>query len=573
MIDAEGFIPNIAADELLRAAANELLAAISAKFPKCPEHRFVTLSAPAEFTQAINNSVQRVAAYDVAPAERVQAVSTAARAAEALALAASIAGSLPESGLGARGNLAFSRSAIGKADAIELAPIVVGFTEPVHTSNDGQEPETNSSFGWLLGPKAVIDPKWQELTFVHPVKPYELYADLSLPGWWPWFKLKTYTAWAPNWRQAVNSTATLDTSTETVERTVKVPMRHNAGDMDGLTTVLLKAAAVPVLGAPRIARVEPNMVSPCDGQIDFQIWGDNVWRASVVHLGGRAIDREQKVGDGSMTTAIKVLPDMRGIVASVDISQIPIRRDAEGTLTVWTPDGRDTTAISFYDELQKDNTCKKKAQARPQAKPSAPSISALRPGRISACAGMAKFQLLGVNLTANSQINVGGVVATEVAVLPSKRGLSFNLKVSDIVAIENQTATVSVSTGGGDASATLDFSDHRKTDNTCIAAQEFAQPTITGIVPNRISVCASKVSLTAKGTNLRAPVEAGLGGVIASAVEELPPMDGTLARFEVDLAKSRNDFMGLSNTTAGIRTAHGLASISVALAGKPLDCK
>ena len=556
----------------LSKAANEILDAIAAKVPSCQRHKFVGLRPPPEFSQAIQDSTQRVAAYDVAPAERVQSVSTAARATEALALAASIAGSLPTSGLGAVGNLAFSRSAVGKADAIELAPIVVGFTEPVHTDSNAPNSKTNSSFGWLLGPKAVIEPEKQELTFVHPVKPYELYADLSLPGWWPWFGLKSYTAWAPNWRHAVDSAVTMDLSSETVVRTIKVPMRTNAGDMDGLTTVLLKAAAVPVLGAPRIVRVEPNTVSPCDGRIDFQIWGDNVWRASMVHLGGRAIDREQRADNGSMTTAIKVLPDMRGIVASVDISEIPIRRGAGGTLTVWTPDGRDSVAIPFYDELKKDDTCRLREQAVPRVKPGAPSISVLRPGWVSACTGTIKFLLLGANLTADSQINVRGVAATGVAVLPSKRGLSFGLNVADIPTLEKETATVTVSTVGGDTSASLTFLDRRKTDGSCVTAHALQIPSIVRIVPNRISVCAPKVSLTVQGVNLDAPVEARLGGVAASAVEELAPVNGTLARFEVDLAASRNDFVGMAKATAEIRTAHGLASIDITLEGELTDC-
>lgn len=554
-------------------AANEVLDAIGTEFPKCKRHSFEGLSAPTEFNQAIQVSAQRVAVYDVAPAEKVQVVSTAARAAEALALAVSVVGSRVTSSVGSSGNLGFLRSVVGKADAIELAPIVVGFTEPVHIRNDGNKPETNSSFGWLFGPKAVIDPKRKELTFVHPVKPHELYADLSLPGWWPWFRLKTYTAWAPNWRPATDSAATLDISGETVARTVKVPMRHNAGDMDGLTTMLLKAASMPVLGAPRIVRIEPSVVSPCDGRIDFQIWGDNVWRTSMVHLGGRTIDKEQNFDDSSTTTTIKVLPDMRGIVASVDMSKIPIRRGPGGTLTVWTPDGRDTVEISFYDELEKDNTCRTKALAAPRVEPGAPSISVLRPGRVSACAGTVKFQLLGGNLTTNPQINVGGIAATGVSVLPSKNGLSFDLNVADIPAIENKIATVSVSTEGGDTLATLAFFDRRKTDGSCVTAQTLSKPIITGIVPDQISVCTTKVLLTAQGANLGAPVEARFGGIMASTVEELPPMNGTLARFEVDLKASRNDFVGMVDATAEIRTPHGLAFINVVLMGKPSDCE
>ena len=548
-------------------AANELQDAIASKFPNCKQkNKFKDLSVPDKFKRVLRFAAQRVAAYDVAPAEKVQPVSTAARATEALTLAASMVDSLPESGLGARGNLAFSRSAVGKADAIELAPIVVGFAEPVHTVSGKK---TKSSFGWLLGPKAVVKPKEQELAFVHPIKPYELYADLSLPGWWPWFKLKTYTAWAPNWRRT-DSTTTMDISGNNLVRTIKVPMRPKAGDMDGLTTMLLKEADVPVLEAPQIVSVEPKVISPCDGRVDFQIWGDNVWRTSMVHFGGRAIDREQIADDGSVATAIKVLPDMRGIVASVDISQAPIRRGTTGLLTIWTPDGRDTMKIKFHNILNKDNSCGKRSG--PPRKSEAPTIGELRPARVSSCAGMVKFQLMGSNLTSNAKVNIGGVEGTNVATLPSKKGLAFDLDISQIKAIEKRKALVSVSTEGGDASTVLAFSDHRKSNNECGSTQEMKKPTISKIVPSQISICTSEVSFTAEGTNIYAPVEARLGGVTASVFEELPPKNGTLVRFKVDLSKFRKTFVGLETTTADIRTTVGLASIDITLKGKHDDC-
>ena len=549
---------------ILGSAVNEVLSAVGAKFPNCQQERFLSLLTPPEFVQAIRDSVQRVAVYDVAPAERVQPVSTAARAVEALALAASIAGSLPESGLGARNNLAFSRSAVGKVDAIELAPIVVGFTEPVYTKPDDDDGSTksNSSFGWLLGPKAVIKAKEQELAFQHPIKPYELYADLSLPGWWPEFQLKTYTAWAPNWRRT-DSTATMDTtvSGEKLERIVKIPMRTNAGDMDGLTTVLLKAASVPLLGAPQILRVEPEEVSPCDGQVEFQIWGHNVWRASLVHLGGRAIDRDQ-VKESSSTTAIKVLPDMRGILASIDLSANPIRRDKkEGTtITVWTPDGRDTAKIRFSDVLQADGECKESPEGGPPQKPGAPTISVLRPGRVSACAGTVKFRLLGTNLSADAQINVGGAAATGITMLPSEKGLSFDLNVADIAAIENQVAMVMVSTEGGDTSGTLAFSDVRTVENTCVSARVLTQPTISELRPARVSACAGTVKFQLLGTNLSADAQISVGGAAATEIAVLPSEKGL--SFDLNVA----DIAAIEDETAtvSVLTEGGDASVPLA---------
>jgi len=336
-------------------AANKFLDAVASKNENCRVTLFEQAFGPPPdaFKNALKNATKRVSIYDVAPAERVQPVSTASRAAEAVSLAASIAGTLPNYGLGTSGNFAFTRSAIGKADALELAPIVVGFAEP--KSNQNKE---RAAFGWLLGPKAVLKPSEKKLVFVHPVKPYELHADLSLPAWWPEFKLKTYTAWAPNWRSASTTGKTMVTTNEVLMREVTVPMRRNSGDMDGLTKVLLNASrATALLGIPRIVGVEPSEISPCDGTVHFQIWGENIWRTSMVHLGGDFVDsRSTSSGNGS--AAIKVLPDMRGIVASIDISNLPIRRGSKATLTVWTPDGHDTKQIPFVERL-KGNSCKR----------------------------------------------------------------------------------------------------------------------------------------------------------------------------------------------------------------------
>lgn len=338
----------------LVVAADEVLAALRAKYPQC------LLSVPAQspplvFVEAIKQYPQRVAVYEVAPTERVQAVSTAARAADAVALAASIAGTLPTYGLGASGNIGFSRSAVGKADALELAPIVVGFAEPSIINKDQ---EMLSSFGWLLGPKAILDPEKQELKFVQPLKPYDLYADLSLPGWWPEFNITAYSAWAPNWRDPKGMGRTLDISQQkTLVRTMKVPMRNNFSDMEGLNTLLRKAANQPVLDAPRIAYIEPNEVSPCDGVIDFQIWGDNVWRTNMVYIGGKLIDGQISNGDGNTISAIRLLPDMHGIVVTLKVSDLPMRRGDGVELAVWTPDGHDTKKVKFRKQLQKDGKC------------------------------------------------------------------------------------------------------------------------------------------------------------------------------------------------------------------------
>lgn len=550
---------------LLLDAADEVLAALMERNPQCTivESNYPV---PKTFVKAIKQSTQRVAVYEVAPTERVQAVSTAARAADAVALAASIAGTLPTYGLGASGNFAFSRSAVGKADALELAPIVVGFAEPGSSINgEGRM----SSFGWLLGPKAVLDPEEQKMKLIHSLKPYDLYADLSIPGWWPEFDLKTYSAWAPNWRDRNGAGRTLDiVQQRTLERTLKVSMRNNFSDMEGLTTMLLRASHQPVLDAPRIAQVEPRKVSPCDGDIDFQIWGDNIWRANMVILGGKLLDGHYSNGTGSATNAIRLLPDMHGIVASLNVRDIPLRRGSgkkhEVNLDVWTPDGHDFTMIEFDEEqLQKDGTCSPKNAGAPK-KADAPKITAIRPATVSACDGKLSFQIMGENLTADSVITVGGIAVTPVKALPSKAGLTFDLDPGKIRKIgAAHEAIVRLSNAGGDASANLTYSALKNKDGKCI---DVSAPNIVSVIPNKLSLCGGEISITVTGSNLFTPQEATLGTVKATSVQELSPNDGTVVNLTVDMKTSSAAFKGLADATISVRTKNGIAKTNVMLA-------
>lgn len=435
------------------------------------ENRCFGLPVPPEFHAVIKSTDLRVAAYDVVPAERVQPVSTAARAADAVALAASIAGTLPTHGLGLSGNFAFSRSAVGKADALELAPIVVGFTEPVEdTSSSAESNKTgHAGFGWLLGPRIILKPEGQKLAFAHPVKPYELHADLSLPGWWPHFKIKAYSAWAPDWQEAGAGITMKVDKKKSLLRTVKVPMRHNSGDMSGLTSLLKKEAKQPSLDVPIIDGVTPNEVSACDGDIDFQIWGENVWRASQVHLGGRVINRDGTSAGEGTASAISVLPDMSGIVARVNISQLPQRRGDEATLTVWTSDGRDSKSIRFSDQLAADGSkcVKKGGVAKPE--PKAPEITEVLPSKVFACAETVTFTVKGKAFGTKPLIVVGGAKATNIQPLPSKEGLTFDVKASDIASIDGKETKLTLTNEKTSAIKELAFLSDRQADGTCQA--------------------------------------------------------------------------------------------------------
>lgn len=320
---------------------------------------------PEAFAKTIKSIIEtpgqsgnRVSVYDVSPTERVHRVSTAARAADAVAMAASLAGTLPKIGLSSSGNIAYTRSAAGKADTLERAPLVVGFVEPGVTSvtwveaarNGGAREGPNSprfpSFGWLLGPKVSLDPEGSELMLEHHIAPYELYADLSLPGWWPYFDLKVYSAWAPNWRSQSSFARSFAPDDPRLERIVRVPMRHNTADLYGLTQLLLERTTTgrPV-AQPRISEVHPLQLTICRrGNITVAIEGDGIWRASEVLIGGYRVPE----------AAIRVLPDMRGIAVTFASDNFPTSGTLGTEIVVWTHNGkaRRTEKFTFTSDTK-----------------------------------------------------------------------------------------------------------------------------------------------------------------------------------------------------------------------------
>jgi hypothetical protein len=373
---------------VVRTQARAFLAALEAVSPAC-RGQLVEVE-PSEVPEGFSSAVRdgqaasgRITVYDVAPTERTQRVSTAARAADAVAMAAALAGQLPQAGFGGSGNFAFTRTAIGKADALERAPLVVGFAEPAQ--NAGGAPRY-PAFGWLLGPKVTLDPKKQRLVLQQHLAPYEIHADISLPGWWPHFDLKATTAWAPNWRTANQLGTTLALGESNHERRLRVPMRHSAGDMDGLTAVILRRSTGQQIDRPRIRRVDPAILSACAGQVTIVVVGEGVWRTSAVHIGGGPIEANN----------IRVLPDMQGVAVTVDVGKIPVvGKDRTASITVWTHNGSDVASLTLTDVRRADGTCAGATMAAPST---IPTIVEVVPAKISLCERKAVFTVHGKNL-------------------------------------------------------------------------------------------------------------------------------------------------------------------------------
>lgn len=324
---------------------------------------------------------ERVAVYDLGPREQVQQVSTVSRVANSLALAVSLAAAAPKSGAAANAAASYSRQSIGKAAALERVPALVGY------SNDG-------GFGWVVGPKATLDPKGSLKLEQNP-RTLDLSVDLSMPGWWPYFTIETTTAWAAR-RDAVTSGAV---QFRTGEPTLlKVPMEANYADYEVLTARLMRGSLSETRPVSLDAnRAREQSVNACRATSVF-LAGPNIWRAENVLIAGVRLDQ----------TAITVSPDMSGILLNV-----PALDELVGDVTssalplsVLTRYGTARGELG-YVRKSASGTCKpaeKKAS-------DGPSITSVVPTQFRAGADVV-FTVAGVKFTGLNQVAINGQPGT-----------------------------------------------------------------------------------------------------------------------------------------------------------------
>lgn len=313
---------------------------------KCNENSISSVAtfAPTSFVQTLSSGPQSVAIYQLGPKEQVQSVSTMARAAEAISLAASISGNVPSSGIGGDGNVNFGRSAVGKADALERVPRVVAFAEAA-ASGASDMP----SFGWMMGPKVTLDPKKKALRLDQSLTYYDLSADLTVPGWWPYLKLKAVSKWAPKEIGRLGSEDAPFADSNGTTRTIRVPLAPNSSDFDWITSRFLEGSSLRLAS---IRTISPVQISACASNIALQITGDNIWRTSQVTIGGRLIDGE----------AVSILPDMRGLLVKLPTaSGLPSVEEKSGVyyaqVAALTPYGVTSRSI-ILTNVKPDGTCK-----------------------------------------------------------------------------------------------------------------------------------------------------------------------------------------------------------------------
>lgn len=336
----------------------------------------------------------RVAIYEIGPREQVQQMSTVARSANSLGLALSIAAAAPGSGAAASAAGSYSRQAMGRAEALERLPSVVGY------SVGGAH-----SFGWVLGPRATVDPKGR-IDLAQGLRSYDLTVDLSVPGWWPEFELRTLTAWAPKRGELVSGNIqTLggkdrdgkQLTGATVSRTIKVPMLPNDADYAGLASILAatgfdhrREADLQTDDAFRLQKV-----SACKAST-IALKGPMLWRATTVIVGGVKIN-------GS---AISVLPDMNGIMVDVPaLDGKAVGADATVRAVILTPYGASGIDIPYEGA---GNGCKAE-EKKPD--PNAPTIADYNPKNFQ-LPGTITLHVSGKQLDKVTKVTFGDIKGT-----------------------------------------------------------------------------------------------------------------------------------------------------------------
>lgn len=270
----------------------------------------VATPVPPSFLAALDYG--HAAVYQVGPKQQVQIVSTEARAAEAIALAASVAGSVPAKGIGADAGINFSRSAVGKTDALERVPLVVAFGDAAGktTGNDlatrSDSTDDLPAFGWMMGPRAILDPEHQKLNLEQGLRPQDLSVDLVVPGWWPYLAIEAEASWSPDWQGRGGKSGVLSG----IKRVIKVPLSQNLADYEQLTNRILGGSSIKI---PRLIEVIPAIVPACSTGLSMQLQGPQVWRTDQVIIGGRKFD-----GD-----TLRVLPGLEGIMVTIDKAEFP----------------------------------------------------------------------------------------------------------------------------------------------------------------------------------------------------------------------------------------------------------
>jgi hypothetical protein len=355
-----------------------------------------------------SGSLPKARVYEIGPREQIQQISTVARSANSLALAASIAASAPSSGLSGDAAASYSQQAVGRAAALERVPSVVGYSV-FGTENDTDRAE--ATFGWVIAPKAVLNPEGS-IDMQHIPKTYDLSVDLSVPAWWPLLSLDVRSAWGPS-PTSLAQGAILASDDDT-GRVTTVPLNRAETSYASFTEAMTQTASL----RPVISNYFGGPINACS-ETSIVIEGRNLWRTKQAIVLGKVIP----------TKDISVLPDMNGIVLKIPKFAPSPATEADPSPKIYllTPTG--STSTDQIDTSTARNATKQEIvyQAKPSGDackgpknetpkdPNAAAIKRLDDGaavRARRIPAPLTFVAHGVNLGKISSVTLGGVSGT-----------------------------------------------------------------------------------------------------------------------------------------------------------------
>lgn len=358
---------------------------------------------------------QQVRIYEVGPREQAQQVSTVARSANSLAMAASLAASAPSSGAAGNFGAGYRRDVMNRASALDRVPQVVGY------SVGGQR-----TFGWLIGPQATTDSRGRAEVRQVP-KSYDLTVDLSVPYWWRAMQLEVTTVWAPSPLMLAKGSLTADDAKGGVPQqpvVLTVPLTAAVADYQAFTLLLAGDSRRPV----NLEEVVGGPVTGCAPTV-LLLKGRNVWRAEKVMLLGLSLGRD----------AFVIAPDMGGIIVTVPAVSATtgasaFRRDDQ--VRVLTPLGEGKHAFS-YDSALSGDACKAKPAAPED--PAAVTVSKAAPTSF-VVPSLVSIEVTGTNLKRVDEVRLDGRKGKIVA--QSAEGTSLSVEFSRELAEGIEQGTV-----------------------------------------------------------------------------------------------------------------------------------
>ena len=332
------------------------------------------------FTDAATGAATTARVYQVGPREQVQQVSSVARGANSFALAASVAGNVPNSGVAADAAASYSRQAMGRASALERNPLVSGYA----VGGD-------QAFGWVVGPRVVLDPRGKiEMEQVRET--YDVWVDLSVPGWWGDFDLEAISVWAPS--PTSISRGSLSASDGGAKQRIKVRLVRSASDYEAITDFIVGNLERRVV----VGNVQGGPGNACT-PTTLWITGDNLWRAESVFLLGQLLKREQ----------FSITPDMRGIMLTVPAITSPPNVNLNRTLSVLTPLGPGvwSSPIEYLAE-PKGDACKPAKPEAAAAVGDAATFGEIKPALEFMVPAKFSIQVSGTNLKKVTRVELHG---------------------------------------------------------------------------------------------------------------------------------------------------------------------